>query len=386
VAVSHFNRRSLDRNTIPGNVVLYDSTLRDGEQMPHVSFSKANKMAIATMLAQAGVKQIEAGFPAVSAEEKEIVKSIAGMGTGSEILALSRCCKPDIDAAVDSGVDLVMLFIASSDLHLEHKYRMTRTEVERKMTEALEYASSRGVRFSFSTEDSTRTEIDYILRLSRKAESLGACRIGLTDTVGCILPSALAGLVSQVVNEVNVPVSVHLHNDFGLALANALVSVEKGAQTVATTVNGIGERSGNVPLEQIVVAFEVMYGLDTGVDTTKLSALCRKVSELSGIPISPNAPWSGDNVFRHESGIHVAAMESDPRTYECVPPEMVGASRKNVLGKHSGRFSIRKKLDELGYEVSDEALEGILQAVKSSAQSGNIVDDDRFRILMEEYI
>ena len=364
--------------------MLYDSTLRDGEQMPHVSFSLEQKVDIARMLAHVGVRQIEAGFPAVSSGERAAVKEIASLDTGSEILALSRCCNEDIDAAVDCGVDMVMLFMASSDLHLKYKLRMSRQEVKEKVAGALEHASERGIKFSFSTEDSTRTELKFLMELSTLAEKMGACRIGLADTTGCIMPRALGDLVGRVVGSVNVPVSVHLHDDLGLGLANALASIENGASAVATTVNGIGERAGNVPLEQLAVALKVLYGIDTGIDTTKLVGLCNKVSEFSGIPISPNSPWTGENVFRHESGIHVAAMDSDPRTYECVPPEFVGASREFVLGKHSGRFSVRRELDICGIKSDETGVEAILRAVKAAAQDGKIVDRRLFLEIVEK--
>lgn len=383
-AVSRFNKGHLANADLPEKVTVYDSTLRDGEQMPLVAFSLEGKIEIAEMLGDVGVKQIEAGYPAVSEGEREAVRKIASLGTGSEILALARTNQEDIDAAVDCGVDLVMLFTASSDLHREVKYEISRQEQEDKVIEALDYAKSSGIKFSFSTEDSTRTELGYIIKLSKLAEEKGACRIGLADTTGCILPSALGDLVRKVAGEVSVPVSVHLHNDFGLGVANALASIENGASAVATTVNGIGERAGNVPLEQLAVALEVLYGIDTGIDVSGLKKLCERVSQLSGVPLSPNHPWVGGNIFRHESGIHVAAISSNPMTYECVAPDFLGASREFVLGKHSGKFSIKKKLEEMGLKAGEEEVAAVLQAVKSAAQKGEKIDDIRFRALVEE--
>ncbi|KYK31350.1 MAG: hypothetical protein AYK23_03625 [Candidatus Proteinoplasmatales archaeon SG8-5] len=375
-SVSPFNKDYLEGIPMPEEVVLYDSTLRDGEQMPGVSFSRAEKEEIARMLVDVGVRQIEAGFPAVSLGEKNSVRRIAGLGTGAEVLALARANRADIDSAVDCGVDLVMIFTASSDLHRETKFGISREEQMNRVTVALEHAKARGVKFSFSTEDSTRTDLDYLLELSKLAEDMGACRVGLADTTGCILPNALGGLVEKVVGHVGVPVSVHLHNDFGLGLANALASIENGATAVATTVNGIGERAGNVALEQIAVALEVLSGVGTGIDTTKLKRLCDRVSELAGIPISPNKPWVGGNVFRHESGIHIAAIEADPHTYECVLPEYVGARRQYFLGKHSGTFSVMLKLKSLDLDVPEDKVFTILQAVKKAAEEGQVITDD----------
>lgn len=383
-AVSGLNKKYLAKLTLPREVTLYDSTLRDGEQMPGVSFTLEEKVEIAKLLSEIGVRQIEAGFPAVSKGEKEAIKTISSMRTGSEILALARTNVEDIDAAVDCGVDIVMIFTASSDLHRKVKYKITREQQEEKIIAALDYAKSRGIKFSFSTEDSTRTDIDYLMKLSKTAAELGAFRIGLSDTTGCIMPNALGSLIAYVVEEVKKPISVHLHNDFGLGLANALASIENGATAIATTVNGMGERAGNVALEQIVVALEVLCEVKTGIRTTRLREVCKRVSRISGIPMAHNQPWVGENVFRHESGIHVAAMDTNPHTYECVLPEFVGASRDYVLGKHSGTFSVMLKLKMLEIEVDDDKVFKVLHAVKSAAEQGITTTDDWLRNLVEE--
>jgi methanogen homocitrate synthase len=383
-ALSPFNEERLVKLKLPKKVTLYDSTLRDGEQMPLVSFTLEEKVELAEMLASIGVKQIEAGFPAVSEGEKKAIKKIASLGLDSEILVLARCCKEDIDAAVDCGVDMAMLFMASSDLHLKFKYGIGKNEAEEKVLAALEYAKSRGIKFSFSTEDSTRTDLGFLLKLSKLADKKGARRIGLADTTGCALPSTIGNLVSRVKKEVKAPVSVHLHNDFGLALANALGSVENGASAVATTVNGIGERAGNVPLEQMVVALEIMYGIDTGIDLKGLKKLCNRVSQLSGVPISKNHPWVGENVFRHESGIHVSAIMKNPFTYECVPPGLVGAEREFTLGKHSGKTTVKMELDRLGINLNCSEFEKVLGEVKKSAQRGKKIDERTFKRIVKD--
>ncbi|MBA3046019.1 MAG: homoaconitate hydratase [Candidatus Thermoplasmatota archaeon] len=383
-ALSNFNAEGLASRKLPEKVIIYDSTLRDGEQMPGVAFKHEEKLKIARMLAEIGIPQIEAGFPAVSLAERNIVREIVQMGLGSEILALSRACIPDIDAAIDCDVDLLMLFTATSDIHLEHKYRMTREQQLDKVTEALEYAKSRGIKFSFSTEDSTRTEYDYLVEISALAEKLGARRIGISDTTGCITPTALGALVNRLSKEFKVPFSVHLHNDFGLALANALASIENGATAVATTINGMGERAGNVPTEALAIALEKMYGIKTGIDLSGLTRVCRQISLLAGVPISKNHPWVGENVFRHESGIHVAAILSEPSTYECIPPGTVGGTREIVLGKHSGKVSLKHRLDILDLQVSEEELGQILTQVKDTAQGGGFMDDAVLRDIVQK--
>ena len=374
--LSYFNAESLNKVSLPPKVTIYDSTLRDGEQMPGVAFRHSEKIEIARTLSEIGVPQIEAGFPAVSTGEKKAVKEIASLKLGSEILALARTNKSDIDAALECDVDMVMLFMASSDLHLEHKYRITRSQQLENITEALEYASAHGLKYSFSTEDSTRTEYDYLLEISRLAENLGACRIGISDTTGCILPRALGGLVKNLVESLNVPVSVHLHNDYGLALANALASIENGSAAVATTVNGIGERAGNVPTEMLAIALETIYGIDTGIDLSSLTKVCTRVSELSGVGISKNHPWVGTNAFKHESGIHIAAIMSNPSTYECLPPETVGGKRELVLGKHSGRFAVTQRLQKLGLSISEAEVKHVVEKVKELSQEGQRIDDN----------
>ncbi len=369
-------------------VTIYDTTLRDGEQMPGVSFSAEQKVEIAELLADIGVPQIEAGFPAVSENEKKAVKKITKLNTGSEILALSRLSKKDIDAAIDCDVNMTMLFVASSDIHLEHKLKMTREDVKARVVDAIEYAKSHGIKFSFSTEDSTRTDPAFLLELSKLGKEMGACRIGITDTTGCILPEPLGNLVDGMVEVVGTPLSVHLHDDFGLALANALSALENGATDFAVTVNGIGERAGNLALEKLVAALEFAYGVETGIDTTRLKEVCEKVTKNAGLPLSRNRPWVGENVFRHESGIHVAAIMSEPHTYECVLPEKVGASREILLGKHSGGAVVRGLLAEMQIRPNDALVSKILAKVKAGGESNGSVKPEEFeqmvRAAMEE--
>ncbi len=383
-ALSHFNKERLANLSLPENVTIYDSTMRDGEQMPHVSFTQEQKIKIAEMLADIGIPQIEAGFPAVSEAERNTVKKIANLNLDAEILALSRTCRQDIDSAIESEADMVMLFTATSELHLKYKYRMTREEQLAKVTDAFDYARDNGIKFSFSTEDSTRTDYDYLLEIFNLAKENGACRLGIADTTGCIMPSALGDLVKNLSGHFDLPFSVHLHNDFGLGLANALVSIENGATAVATTVNGIGERAGNVPTEQLAIALETLYGIDTGIDISRLKGVCENLSQLSGVPIAPNQPWFGENAFRHESGIHIAAILSNPLTYECVQPEILGLEREFVLGKHSGRIAVMNKLASMDIGLMEEQLDRIVAMVKEQAQDGSLIDDDSLLAIVKE--
>ncbi len=367
-----------------GDVQVYDSTLRDGEQMPGIAFSLEQKVAIARKLDEIRVPQIEAGFPAVSDGEKRAIRAISKLGLDAEILALSRVIKGDIDATIDAGVDMVLLFVATSDIHLRYKFNKPREYVLEKVVESLDYCRSRGIRAALSCEDSTRTEMEFLLQVYAAAEKAGASRLGITDTVGCASPEAIHMMVTEVRKRFRTPVSIHLHNDYGLALANAVAGVKAGAVAVATTVNGIGERAGNVPLEEFVATLKFVYGKDLGVDTSRLKELCEMVASYSKVPIGRNHPLVGDNVFAHESGIHVAAVLSCPQTYESIPPEMVGNKRHLILGKHSGAHYIKKRLEDLGMKSSDEQVAQILAKVKALGEVKGRVSDSDFEDLVKE--
>jgi methanogen homocitrate synthase len=367
-------------------IVVYDSTLRDGEQMPGVAFNLEQKVAIATLLDEISVPQIEAGFPAVSENEFDSIREITSMGLNAEILALSRLIKKDIDAAVESGVDMVLLFIATSDIHLKYKLKKPRECIVQMAVDAVEYCKDRGIKASLSSEDSTRTDLDFLVELFKASEEAGAERLGLTDTVGCAAPEAITTIVSKVVKEINTPVSLHLHNDYGLALANAIAGVKSGAKAITTTVNGVGERGGNVPLEQFVVSMKYLYGSDLGIDTTRLKDLSDMVTNFTGNPMPWNQPLVGENAFAHESGIHVAAVLNCPFTYESIPPEAVGNHRQLRMGKHSGITYIKKRIDELGYKTSEEHICEILLRVKIKGEENGIVDDNEFRRIVEKVL
>ncbi|MDH4122726.1 MAG: homoaconitate hydratase [Thermoplasmata archaeon] len=373
------NRRKLGRD-----VTVYDSTLREGEQMVGVRFTPEQKKIIASMLIEAGVPQIEAGFAAISDEERKAIKSIKSLGGGTDILSLSRAKKEDIDAAVSCDVDMVLIFIATSDLHMQKKLHMTENQVLDSISSSVEYAKSQGVKVGFSTEDTTRSRRDLLFKAYRSAADCGADRLGITDTVGCAGPGSIKELVTFLREISKLPVSVHLHNDFGLALANALTAVDSGARAVATTVCGFGERAGNVPLEQFVMAMKHLRGQDLGIRTEHLTPIARKVSEFSGVCISPIQPWVGENVFAHESGIHVAAVLTDPETYEYISPDEIGNSRRLVMGKHTGRAFISSRLKERGISASQEKLDAILKKVKNLGEKyGSVSDEDFWQVADE---
>ncbi|OPY31151.1 MAG: putative homocitrate synthase AksA [Methanomassiliicoccales archaeon PtaU1.Bin124] len=361
------------------DVIVYDSTLRDGEQTPGMSFSPEQKLEIAEKLDSIGVHQIEAGFCAVSETEFQTVKEICHMGLKADILSLSRITRGDIDFCVDAGVDVVLLFIATSDIHLRYKFKKPREFILEKVQEGLDYCHERGVVASLSAEDCTRTDMDFLMQVYRKAEECKAARIGVTDTVGCASPEAIEAIVTEAVKTVSTPLSLHLHNDYGLAMANAIAGVKAGAKAVTTTVNGIGERAGNLPLEQFAATMKFVYGCDLGIDCSRLTEVCDLVAEYSRLPRPRNQPLVGPNVFAHESGIHVAAILECPLTYESISPEMVGNKRHILMGKHTGITYVRKRVEELKLKVTEEQLNQILAEVKSLGEKKGRVSDNEFR-------
>ena len=375
-AVSPLN--AITRVSLPEKILIYDSTLRDGEQMPGLHFTPEQKIAIARKLDEVGVHQIEAGYPAVSDLEKKSVKAIAELGLNADILCLARTVQADIDAAADCDVDMVLLFIATSDLHMRYKLKTSREDVIRRAVSSLEYAHARGVKASFSTEDSTRSNLEFLKEVYRESEKAGAIRLGITDTLGCAGPEAISYLVRRIKDETRVPLSVHLHNDFGLAVVNSIAALNSGAEAIATTVGGIGERAGNVSLEQFVMALKHLYKRDIGIHTEGFTELTKLVFESANLPLPANQPWVGSNAFTHESGIHVAAVLNCPMTYECLDPEQVGNRRRLVLGKHSGTALVKSRLEERKILADQEQICDMVRAIKRAGEDHGRVSDEEF--------
>jgi methanogen homocitrate synthase len=375
----NFIEETIKEFRLPEKIILYDSTLRDGEQMPGVSFSPEEKLILAKKLDEIGIPEIEAGFPAASKRELKIVKAIANEGLHAKILVLSRLKKEDIDAAITSDADVILLFIASSPLHLKYKLKLTEEEIKKMIEECIEYALDHGITPSFSTEDSTRTPIKTLETLSQVAIETGAKRIGFTDTVGCANPQAIYYLFSNMKNKLkSIPISAHLHNDFGLALYNAIVALHAGANHLCVTIGGVGERAGNVPLEQIVCTLKYLYNRDLGIKTEELYELVQMVSDFAGIKISKHHPLIGENAFAHESGIHVAAVLNNPFTYEPISPEVVGNKRKILFGKHTGHTLVDYKLKNLGLSLDEEKKSILLEKIKDLGEKKGLVTEEEF--------
>jgi len=362
----------------PEKITVYDTTLRDGEQTPGVCLRTPEKLKIARKLDELGVHQIEAGFPIVSNEERRSVRAIVNENLNADILVLSRTRKEDIDMALDCDVDGIITFMGTSDLHLKHKFKKTRAEILNICINSIEHAKDHGLFVAFSAEDATRTDIDFLKQIYKKAEDYGVDRVHIADTVGAISPQAMAYLVGELKKELKTEISLHCHNDFGMALSNSISGLLAGASAVSTTVNGIGERAGNTSLEELVMTLLLIYGVDLNFNIGIFYELSRLVEELTNMRIPENKPIVGRNVFRHESGIHVDAVIEEPLTYEPFIPELIGHHRRIVLGKHSGCRAVKAKLTECGIDVSRDELCKIVERVKEKREEGKYINDDVF--------
>ena len=374
VYTSQFNSMA-KIDALPARVMVLDTTLRDGEQTPGIALSVDDKLMIAQALDELGVDVIEAGFPAASVGEQNAVSRIAKLGLQSRVCGLARCVRKDIDIAADCGLDYVHTFIATSDIHLRHKLKMTRPEVLARAVESIEYAKSRGLTTEFSCEDATRTDLDFLKEMHIAVQQAGVDKINVPDTVGTISPSAMEYLIRELMTVTKVPISVHCHDDFGLAVANSIAAVSQGAQQVHVTVNGLGERAGNAALEETVLSLMAFFGVEMSIDTRKIGPTSKLVSRLTGYAIPGNKAIIGNNAFAHESGIHVHGVLGDPSTYEAFGPELVGVQRSIVIGKHTGAHSVKEKLKEYGMDISDEQVTLVVDKVKRLADGGKDVDD-----------
>ncbi|MBZ3935927.1 homocitrate synthase family protein [Methanimicrococcus blatticola] len=348
------------------DIEICDVTLRDGEQTPGVAFSKEQKMSIAQHLDDIGVDVIEAGFPVVSDAEKDVVKSIANMGLDARICCLCRSTQKDVETAVDCDVDFVSIFLAMSDLHLKYKYHKSLDEMLDVAMNAIEYAKDHGIGVRFAAEDATRTPIPRLIDAFKMAEERNADYISVADTVGILNPITATYLVDQIYNAIDTKktkICMHCHDDLGLAVANTLAAAEAGAFQLHTTVNGIGERAGNAALEEVLMNLRVQYGIDR-YDLHTLVDLSHEVRDASKLDVAINKAVVGQNAFSHESGIHVAAILENPRTYELFLPEMVGGKRNLIVGKHTGTKALAGIIKDIGYELDEDNFTTLFDQIK----------------------
>jgi 2-isopropylmalate synthase len=378
------------------HVIIFDTTLRDGEQSPGASMNSGEKMRIAVQLEKLGVDVLEAGFPAASEGDFQSVEQIAARLKRTEVAGLARTSKADIDRAWQAlrraERPRIHTFIATSDIHLEHKLKMSREQVVQAAVEAVRYAKSLAGSVEFSAEDGSRSDRDFLCRVFEAAIAAGATTVNLPDTVGYAIPEEFAELVryirSHTPNIHQATLSVHCHNDLGFATSNTVAAIQAGARQAEVTINGIGERAGNTALEEVVMALHTRaeyLNAATGIRTEFIHPTSRLVSMITGITVQPNKAVVGANAFAHEAGIHQDGVLKNPMTYEIMRPETIGLSaNKLVLGKHSGRHALRSHLKDLGYDLSEEEMNLVFTKFKELGdKKKQVLDEDLEAIVTE---
>lgn len=377
-------------------ITIFDTTLRDGEQSPGASMNVEEKLKMARQLESLGVDVIEAGFPISSDEDFEAVRSIARQIRGPVIAGLARATRIDIERAWEALADAarprIHTFIATSDIHLEYKLKKTREQVLEEARQAVRLAKSFTEDVEFSAEDATRTDLDYLCQVVQAVIEEGATTVNIPDTVGYTIPSEFTTIITtlrqRVPNIDRCTLSVHCHNDLGLAVANSIAAVQAGARQVECTINGIGERAGNASLEEIVMALRVRHDLlpfTTGIHTEQIYKTSQLLSNITGIMVQPNKAIVGKNAFAHEAGIHQHGMLSNKLTYEIMTPESVGVRQSTlVLGKHSGRHALKQRFEEMGYQLSRAELDKAYKLfTKLADRKKEVFEEDLMAILQD---
>ena len=379
-------------------VIIFDTTLRDGEQSPGCSMNLEEKLRVASVLEELGVDVIEAGFPIASNGDFEAVSEIAKAVKTSRVAGLARASRKDIDRAWEAlrhaAQPRIHTFISTSPLHMKYKLQMEPEEVHQRIADSISYARSLCEDVEWSPEDGSRTEHDFLCRCVETAIKSGARTINIPDTVGYATPGDMGALIAMLFDRVpnidQAVISVHCHNDLGLAVANSLAAVGAGARQIECTINGIGERAGNTALEEVVMALRTrgdVLPFDTGIVSEKIMKASRLVSAITGFQVQPNKAIVGANAFAHESGIHQDGMLKHAGTYEIMTPESVGLTRSTlVMGKHSGRHAFKTKLKELGFALGDNAVEDAFERFKSLADKKKQVFDEDIVALVDDQI
>lgn len=377
-------------------IIIFDTTLRDGEQCPGASLEAHEKLEIARQLVRLNVDAIEAGFPVSSPGDFAAVRSIAREIKGPVICGLARCIKKDIDAAGEAVKPAkrkrIHLFLATSRIHMKYKLRKAEEEIVRLAVESVKYARRFTDDIEFSPEDASRSEKDFLYRVVEAVIASGVTTVNIPDTVGYAIPEEFGVLIRDIKD--NVPnigkavISVHCHNDLGLAVANSLAAAKNGARQIECTINGIGERAGNASMEEIVMAIKTrgdLFNIHTGIKTEEISSASRLVSKLTGIVVQPNKAIVGRNAFAHESGIHQDGILKKRTTYEIMSPKEIGLSASSlVLGKHSGRHAFVEKVKKLGYSLNGPEIEKAFGRFKALADKKKFIYDEDLETLMEE--
>ncbi|HZW80890.1 MAG TPA: 2-isopropylmalate synthase [Candidatus Deferrimicrobiaceae bacterium] len=380
----------------PMRVTVFDTTLRDGEQSPGCSMNHQEKLRLAHQLDRLGVDVIEAGFPIASDGDFEAVKAVSEVIRRPIVAGLARACRPDIERAWEALKDAarprIHVFLATSDIHLQYKLRITRDQCLAQARDAVRFAKSLCDDVEFSPEDATRTDTDFLCKVLEAVVEAGATTLNIPDTVGYTVPSEFGELIATIRRRVkgieNVTISAHCHNDLGMAVANSIAAIAAGARQVECTINGIGERAGNAALEEIIMALRVRrdcYPFETSIAAEQLFAASQLLSEITGVPVQPNKAVTGRNAFAHEAGIHQDGVLKNPLTYEIMTPQSVGVpDSKLVLGKHSGRHALNIRCEQLGYQFDRRALDDIYRRFVRLADKIKHVEDHHLLELIRD--
>ena len=351
-------------------VKIDDTTLRDGEQTAGVVFANKEKVRIAKLLDEIGIDQIEAGIPAMGGDERDVIEEIAGLGLRASVLGWSRANTADIKTTLETGVDALAISLATSDIHIETKLQKDRPWVLKTIREAVAFAKEMRPDgyVSVNAEDASRTELGFLVEYAKAAKAEGADRLRFCDTIGLMEPFRTYDVIRALRQATGLEIEMHTHNDFGMAVANALAGIHAGATWVNVTVGGLGERAGNAALEEVVMALKYVEGVDDiSYDTKRFRELCEYVAQAAGRTIPVWKSIIGTNMFAHESGIHADGVIKNPKTYEVFAPEEVGLSRQIVIGKHSGSKALLLKFDEYGIPLTQEQANQLLPYVRTMA-------------------
>lgn len=362
---------------IRNDLILEDTTLRDGEQAPGVAFSPAVKVAILDRLLALGIKSVEVGIPAMGGEELDFVASAVDRQDEARLVAWNRGVRADVEQSLDLGYRAIHIGLPASDRHLTSSVQRDRSWLLSTARDLVGLAKDRGAFVSISAEDLAQIDSAFLVEYAGVVQEAGADRLRLSDTVGVMTPESYGDRIAMLSSQIDIDLQCHAHNDFGLGVANTIAGVRAGARYFHVAINGIGERAGMADLAQVVAALKFLYNVDLGLELTGLTALSRDLAEITGHPVPPWQPIVGENVFAHESGIHVNAMLRDTSSFEPFPPEDVGGERRYVLGKHSGRKLVEHILDERHLKYDDEVLAACLRKTRSQAiRSGPLSPGD----------